>query len=55
MITTYMRSSRDTAKVRVHIRNLNLMMKKQPFYGIDQIKIFDFRTHFVNEADMRNM
>ena len=54
-LTTDQRSSRDTAEVRVHIKNLNLTMKSHIFDGNDPIKIFDFLTRFVNEADMLNM
>ena len=53
--TTDMRTSRDTAEVRIHIKNLNLTLKNHTFDGNDPIKIFDFLSRFVNEADMLNM
>jgi len=55
MVTTDTRTSRSTAEVRVHVKNLNLTMKKHTFDGSDPIKIFDFLTRFVNEADMLAM
>lgn len=52
MVTRDTRSSRDTAKVRIHIKNLNHTMKSHCFDGIDKIKVFELLTIFVNEADM---
>lgn len=55
MITKDRRSSRDTADVRVHIKNLNLTMKNHVLNGNDPIKIFDSLTRFINEVDMLQM
>lgn len=55
MITTDIRSSRDTAEVRVHIKKHNPTMGKNAFDGTDLIKIFDFLTLLANEDDMHNM
>lgn len=55
MITTGTRSSRATAEVCVHIKNLNLTMRKHTFDGTYPIKIFNFLTRFVNKADMLNI
>ena len=55
MVTTETRSSRATAEVRTHIKNLSLTMNQHTFDGSDPIKIFDFLTRFVNEADILAM
>lgn len=55
MITTGARSSRDTAGVRVYVKNLNLTLKNHVCNGNDQIKIFDFLTLFLDVDDMLNM
>ena len=49
------RSSRSTAEVRIHIKNLSLVLEKHIFDGTDPIRIFDFLSRFVNEADMLSM
>ena len=55
MVTSETRSSRATAEARTHIKNLRLTMNKHAFYGSDPIKIFDFLTRFVNEANILAM
>lgn len=49
------RSSVETAEIRLHIKNLNLKMKNHIFDWVEPIRIFDFLTRFVNEADILNI
>lgn len=44
-----------TAEIRVRIQNLNLIMKSKIFDGVDPIRVFNFLTRFVNEADAFRM
>lgn len=55
MVRTDTRSSRETAEITAHIKNLNLTLKNNTFDGKDPIHVFAFFAHFLNEADMRNM
>lgn len=43
-------SSKATTEVLVHIKNLNLTLRKHTFDWTDQIKIFYFLIRFMNEA-----
>lgn len=55
MIITDTRSSKATAKVRIHIKNLKLALKNHTFDGTGRIRIFDFIARFVNEANKLNI
>lgn len=55
MIMTEIRSSRDTTDVWVQIKNLNQTFKNYVLNGNEPIKILDFQTRFVNEANMLKM
>lgn len=55
MITTEQRSSRDTAEIRVYIKNLTLTLKNHAFDGNDRIKILDFLTRFLNYSGILEM
>lgn len=49
MIRNDTRSLKATEEIRVHIKNLNLMVKNHSFDGTDQIRILGVLTRFVNE------
>ena len=49
------RTSSETTVVRLHIKNLTLTLEKHVFDGIDPIRIFEFLSRFVNEADTLKM
>lgn len=55
MIRTDSRSSRDTAAVSFHMKILNLKMINHVFDGNDTVKIFEFLTRFLNEAEVLNI
>lgn len=48
MITTDTRSSTEVTEVRVHIKNINLIMKNHIFDGTDPMRIFEFLARFLN-------
>lgn len=54
-ITTESKSSRDTTKVFVYIKNLNLTLKKHVLDGNKRIKIFDLLARFFNEEEVMKM
>lgn len=53
IIATDTRLSPATADVTVHIKNLNLTLRKHVSDGSDQTRVFDFLTRIFNETDMR--
>lgn len=55
MITVDTRSSKATAEVMGHIKNLKLPMKNHNIDGKYHILVFDFLFRFVNDAKMLNM
>lgn len=55
MSTADTRSSRATAEVRDHLKNLNLTIGKSIFNGTGPKNIFHFLSRFVNYADIFNV
>ena len=53
-LTAHSRSGRDTGKARDHIKRMQLTIK-HPFDGSDPVRIFEFLTRFVLEADTLQM
>lgn len=49
------RSSVETTKIRVYIKNLNLSMKKHTFNGVHIMRIFESLNRFLNETDTRSI
>lgn len=54
-LTADTRPSVKTSEIRVHIKNINITMKSHVFDRVDPIRIFNFLTLFVSEADTLNM
>lgn len=55
LITSDTMSSRETADVRVHIKNRNITVKNHKFDDTDLIRDYDSLVRFLNEPDMLYM
>lgn len=48
-------TSLETTKIRLHIKNMTINLKKDMFSGADRIHISNFLIRFVNKTDTLRM